>query len=250
MIAGCLEKKFIFQYRSEFSKKKTKSARSATTASIKYSLLQLLSMSQNELSQMVFQFNNKPTELLNDANDFTEIQEALVGCQQFRDVEKENIPSYKFFQIKKSTRETNDGTRRTTLQLIDISAKIFYDDIKAQKEIMGITTSTIGHQMRNPLNQILSQCQIQATHLANLKKFRAKVERRLAADERKELEIVEKQLVESCEIQRKSSQLLLFTVEDVLSMAQIRAQRFCKKIETFNLAKAIEEVVELQIEQA
>lgn len=44
--------------------------------------------------------------------------------------------------------------------MIDISAKIFYDDIKATEEFMNITTSTISHEMRNPLNSIIGQCSI------------------------------------------------------------------------------------------
>ena len=63
---------------------------------------------------------------------------------------------YKFFQIKKTKIISNNQTSRYTLQLIDISAKIFYDDLKAQEEFMSITTSTISHEMRNPLNSIIA----------------------------------------------------------------------------------------------
>ena len=51
----------------------------------------------------------------------------------------------------------DEGFERYTLQFIDISAKIFYDDIKAQEEFMSVITSTISHEMRNPLNSIVSQ---------------------------------------------------------------------------------------------
>ena len=50
----------------------------------------------------------------------------------------------------------DEGFERYTLQFIDISAKIFYDDIKAQEKFMSVITSTISHEMRNPLNSIVS----------------------------------------------------------------------------------------------
>lgn len=54
------------------------------------------------------------------------------------------------------------------MQFIDISAKIFYDDIKAQEEFMSLITSTISHEMRNPLNSIISECKVMAQHKKEL----------------------------------------------------------------------------------
>ena len=51
----------------------------------------------------------------------------------------------------------DDGFERYTIQFIDISSKIFYDDMKAQEEFMSVITSTISHEMRNPLNSIVCQ---------------------------------------------------------------------------------------------
>ena len=110
---------------------------------------------------MVFMFSNENTDLLNNNNQSTEIQKMLQKCKIFQDVEIDLVPTYNFFQIKKSHIISVNKSKRYTLQLIDISAKIFYDDIKAQEEYMSITTSTISHEMRNPLNSILSQCKIQ-----------------------------------------------------------------------------------------
>ena len=105
-------------------------------------------------------FSDKNMGLLDKDSSFSEFQEALAKCKLFCDVEKQLIPKYKFFQIKKTQVTSVTNKNRFTLQLIDISAKIFYDDIKAQEEFMSITTSSISHEMRNPLNSILSQCQI------------------------------------------------------------------------------------------
>ena len=48
-----------------------------------------------------------------------------------------------------------------TLQFIDIAADIFYDDIKAQEDFSTLINSTISHEMRNPLNAIIGQNEIQ-----------------------------------------------------------------------------------------
>ena len=44
-------------------------------------------------------------------------------------ISAEFIPEFLVFQIKKG--ETNDESKRQTLQFIDVNKKIFYDDLKA-----------------------------------------------------------------------------------------------------------------------
>ena len=73
-----------------------------------------------------------------------------------QNISKEYFSTFKFFQIKKGLIITSEGYERYALQIIDISAKIFYDDMKAQDEFMSLINSTISHEMRNPLNSIIS----------------------------------------------------------------------------------------------
>ena len=70
-------------------------------------------------------------------------------------LELEQVPSYRFFQIKKSIYTLN-GEEMITLQFIDIDPNIFYDDLKAQEGFSTLINSTISHEMRNPLNAIIS----------------------------------------------------------------------------------------------
>ena len=58
-----------------------------------------------------------------------------------------------------------------TLQFIDISASIFYDDIKAQEGFSTLINSTISHEMRNPLNAIISQQLIHQQILARFNEW-------------------------------------------------------------------------------
>ena len=48
------------------------------------------------------------------------------------------------------------GETQYIIQLIDISPKIFYDELKAEEEFTAIINSTISHEMRNPLNSIIN----------------------------------------------------------------------------------------------
>ena len=168
-ISANVGKPLFYVYRREMANQEKQermsrsfgqSSRTSRSNRVKrYSLKQIMNMSQNQLSQLVFMFNDKTTDLL-DKDEFTEIQNVLKDCQLFQDLETDLVPTYKFFQIKKTQIKRESKASRFTLQLIDISAKIFYDDIKATEEFMNITTSTISHEMRNPLNSILGQCSI------------------------------------------------------------------------------------------
>ena len=47
-------------------------------------------------------------------------------------------------------------------------------------------------------------------------------------------------------IQRNSSQILLFHVEDLLGMAQLKCGKFRKNESKFNIKKAVEDIIEIQ----
>jgi signal transduction histidine kinase len=67
--------------------------------------------------------------------------------------------------------KTNEGKVKFTLQFVDISSKIFYDDLKAQEEFTSLINSTISHEMRNPLNSIISESRVQDQNIRDLKVF-------------------------------------------------------------------------------
>lgn len=114
-------------------------------------------MKQDDLTQKVFMFEEQSKDNILDSNDNnTQIQKAIMKCPVFKDLSLKFLPTFKFFQIKKSEIDVREGVKRYTFQFIDISAKIFYDEIKAQEEFMSLITSTISHEMRNPLNSIIS----------------------------------------------------------------------------------------------
>ena len=84
------------------------------------------------------------------------VTQELQKASNMKEIRKENIPTYQYFQIKKCPSASINGEHIITLQFIDISATIFYDDLKAQDEFTTLINSTISHEMRNPLNSIVS----------------------------------------------------------------------------------------------
>ena len=191
---------------------------------------------------MVFMFSDESLNLL-DGTDFNHIREALTNCTIFKDADVEIVPTYKFFQIKKSL---IPNSNRMLIQFIDISAKIFYDDVKAQEEYMNITTSSMSHEMRNPLNAIIAQCTVLALIILDLAAFILRIHHKLSADELVIANTIQDKISRSVEIMKTSSQLLLFNVEGILGVAQIRANKFQKNITEFDVGKCLDEIVGIQ----
>ena len=56
-------------------------------------------------------------------------------------------------QIKVSELEN----RKILVQLIDMSDKMLYNEVKAEQEFIAIINVTISHQLRNPLNGLTGE---------------------------------------------------------------------------------------------
>jgi signal transduction histidine kinase len=88
------------------------------------------------------------------------IELIVKGLPSMRGIDDEYIPKFKFIQFKKSEIKNDKGQERVMLCFNDISQKILYDTTKAEGEFLSLINSTISHEMRNPLNSIINQCQI------------------------------------------------------------------------------------------
>ena len=43
------------------------------------------------------------------------------------------------------------------IQIIDVSAKILYNEVKAENQFLNLITAAVSHEMRNPLNSLINQ---------------------------------------------------------------------------------------------
>lgn len=106
--------------------------------------------------------------------------------------------------------------------------------------------STISHQMRNPLNSIISQCKIMEQALRRFKYLIEQTSSRFRLDLKRRCLSLLEEIQQSNHVQVISSNLLLFQVEDILGLAQIKSGSFRKTTQKFDIKEAIEEVVEIQ----
>ena len=45
--------------------------------------------------------------------------------------------------------------KRTILQIIDVSEKLLFNDLKAEYEFHSMMNATVSHELRNPLNSLI-----------------------------------------------------------------------------------------------
>ena len=117
-----------------------------------FSMQEILDMDPNDLNKKVF-------KLEHDMEQSASRRRNLKACTMYEDLNEEIIPDFKYFQIKK-TKTKIGATTRTTLQLMDLSADIFYNEMKAQEQYINMSNATLSHEVRNPLNQIMCQIAI------------------------------------------------------------------------------------------
>ena len=68
----------------------------------------------------------------------------------------QDVHTSKFFQIKrKLINDYNKKDKVTLIQIIDVSHKIYYLDIRSQQHIFTLINAMVSHELRNPLNAIL-----------------------------------------------------------------------------------------------
>lgn len=80
---------------------------------------------------------------------------------QTGDIEQQSssdLHSSKFFQIKRKLINDSSSTEQLMLvQIIDVSHKIHYLDMRSQQHIFTLINAMVSHELRNPLNAILGQ---------------------------------------------------------------------------------------------
>ena len=113
------------------------------------------------LNSMIFTYYRKLAE--EDISNVDKIETGLEKLIRYlkcmRGVDEEYIPTFKFFQFRKSLiKDIFTKEDQVMMMFSDISQKILYDTSKAEGELLSLINSTISHEMRNPLNSIINQC--------------------------------------------------------------------------------------------
>ena len=108
-------------------------------------------------------------------------------------------------------------------------------------------TSTISHEMRNPLNSIVNQCNIQDFNIKEVDKlYNDEIRFNLDAHLQQKFDQLLHEFKQNNVIQVTASNLLIFHVEDILGLAALKTGKFTKKITQFDLKKALSEIQKIQ----
>ena len=58
--------------------------------------------------------------------------------------------------LKVTKVEEDSGANKIMIQLINVSDKILYNEVNAEKSFLTLINAAISHELRNPLNQIVA----------------------------------------------------------------------------------------------
>ena len=125
-----------------------------------------------------------------------------------------------FTIIKKAIKY--DGEDAFIVYFKDVTFGVLYEQIKAQKSFQEIINATISHEMRNPINSIISNCSL----LENDPSLSEKAKSRL------------KTVNVSCN-------LLTSFLHDLIDWTQIKLGKFNQKITQFDLKEMFEDIIKM-----
>lgn len=126
--------------------------------------------------------------------------------------------------------QTENNDPEIMVQLIDISRKIFVDQLSMERQQMALMNSTVSHEMRNPLNSLQVQTEIIQENIRMLTKLQAPVREKLELHDKLQLDRIFDTLGKSINISISSCKLLKFNIEDMLALPQLKQGKFNKVI--------------------
>ena len=130
-------------------------------------------MSEEFLSSRIFkiEYNQAESEQSSNSDD--------VGIE----VKLNEHELFHFVHLKVRVTESHNGdlsllhmsqpgqtqTRRIILQIIDVSDKLLFDDIKAEYQFHSMINAAVSHELRNPLNSMIGQLHYMNFNLGTMK---------------------------------------------------------------------------------
>ena len=109
-----------------------------------HSLNELMTKSQEFLEDKIFELTRK--EIDKEGNG--KFQYVLVKVKHIKETESESP------FLKKNRHAAQKGPK-TLVQIIDMSDKILYNELNAQKSFLTLINATLSHELRNPLSSLL-----------------------------------------------------------------------------------------------
>ena len=108
--------------------------------------------------------------------------------------------------------------------------------------MLKIINATVSHELRNPLNSLIAQ-NIEKQYLyENMKKI---IETIPDCNQKDKLNEIIAQLKYGSKVQDQSASIMKFLIQDLLDYSQIKAGKFRKNIQRFDINEAFEDILML-----
>ena len=107
-----------------------------------------------------------------DKQTLYNLEEILEKSQSFLndkvfeiDIENsENAPDFKYVHLKIK----NIKNERKLIQIIDMSDKMLYNEVKAEQKFQTLMNAAVSHELRNPLSALIGGIQTMKSYLENI----------------------------------------------------------------------------------
>ena len=164
--------------------------------------------------------------------------------------------AFRFVQIKVSkiaqkeatTEGQTERVNKILVQLIDVSDKMLYNEAKAEQQFVALINGAISHELRNPLNSIITeimQIRILLQSLKTMLTQRFKIGSVVTAESVREFENALDGLSLSSSKMESATKFIDFFVHDILDYTLLirKAENFAKNIEAFDIRTAVQEIL-------
>lgn len=133
------------------------------------------------------------------------------------------------------------------IQIIDVSDKMLYNEVKAEQEFLTLINATVSHELRNPLTSLICQTTQMEHYFKGFKLLISslKVGEIITEEKIKQFSIIYNGL-EICKSKLVSAAKFIdFFVHDILDYTVLSKDyhKFIKNMEVFSLKMAIEEII-------
>ena len=115
----------------------------------KFSINDIIAMNPDKIEGKIFELSLNKQKYGNEGAKFT-------------------YAHIKVSKIDKSTISL-DHTPRIMIQIIDIKDKMLYNEVKAKQKYATLMNATVSHELRNPLNSLVSGIENMKSYFVNLR---------------------------------------------------------------------------------
>ena len=170
-------------------------------------------------------------------------------------VDESSTFKFKYVQIKIKRLNNDEGDEEILIQIIDVSNKILYNEMKAEQVLLTLINAAVSHELRNPLSSLIGQICVMEDFLTSfnhllvlIKKEDSQFTRKISPKLQKVfngLQICGKKIV-------SATQFIDFFVHDILDFSVLNKndENFTPNNSVFDIREAIQHIVNIQEDKA